>query len=63
MNKYSKTIMAGVFTQGAIDCIRSADSSDIAKADNYVAQCFDAGIAGKAILVGTTTPYGCGVKY
>jgi peroxiredoxin len=52
-----------VIYQGAIDSIRSADSADIAKADNYVAQCLEAGKAGKEISVGTTKPYGCGVKY
>jgi len=52
-----------VVYQGAIDSIRSADSEDIAKADNYVAQCLEAGKSGKPIPVGTTKPYGCGVKY
>jgi peroxiredoxin len=42
---------------GAIDSIRSTKADDIAKADNYVTQLLD------AVLVKTTTPYGCSVKY
>ena len=49
--------------QGAIDSIRSFDSSDIANAENYVAECLDAGISGKVIPASSTPPYGCSVKY
>lgn len=43
--------------QGAIDSIRSADPSDIEKAENYVAKILD------AALLTETRPYGCSVKY
>ncbi|MEM1026820.1 MAG: redoxin domain-containing protein [Planctomycetota bacterium] len=42
---------------GAIDSVRSTDSSDIVSADNYVAQVLD------AALLQNTQPYGCSVKY
>ena len=49
--------------QGAIDSIPSPNPADIAKADNYVSQAVVAIREGKAPKTGTTTSYGCGVKY
>ena len=49
--------------QGAIDSIRSARVSDIAKATNYVEAAYDAHSKGKPVAEPTTKPYGCGVKY
>lgn len=49
--------------QGAIDSIRSTDIADNAKAENYVIKALDEGMAGKAISIKTSTPYGCSVKY
>lgn len=48
---------------GAIDSIRSVNSDDIAKATPYVSNALDALIAGEAITVSSTAPYGCSVKY
>ena len=48
---------------GAIDSIRSADSSDCAKAVNYVRQTLDAALAGKPVPTAETKSYGCSVKY
>jgi len=48
---------------GAIDSIRSANSSDCAKADNYVRQTLDAALAGKPVPNPETKSYGCSVKY
>jgi peroxiredoxin len=48
---------------GAIDSIRSANSSDCAKADNYIRQTLDAALAGKPIPTPETKSYGCSVKY
>ncbi|MEM7577336.1 MAG: redoxin domain-containing protein [Planctomycetota bacterium] len=42
---------------GAIDSVRSTDSSDIASAENYVAKVLD------AALLQNTKAYGCSVKY
>ncbi|CAA6678955.1 MULTISPECIES: redoxin domain-containing protein [unclassified Lentimonas] len=52
-----------VVYQGAIDSIKSARSSDIAKATNYVKAAYESAVAGEAIEKPTTPPYGCGVKY
>jgi len=52
-----------VVYQGAIDSIKSAKSSDIAKATNYVKAAYESAAAGEPIKMPTTTPYGCGVKY
>ena len=52
-----------VIFQGAIDSIKSAKSSDIAKATNYVKAAYESAVAGDPIEKSTTTPYGCGVKY
>jgi hypothetical protein len=48
---------------GAIDSIRSSNSSDCAKADNYVRQTLDAALAGKSVPTSETKSYGCSVKY
>jgi len=42
---------------GAIDSIRSADTADVEKAENYVQKVLD------AALLKETRPYGCSVKY
>ena len=44
--------------QGAIDSVRSADPGDIKTATNYVRQVVDALLAGKAVPVAATQPYG-----
>jgi hypothetical protein len=49
--------------QGAIDDHNSADSVDIPKSKNYVAAALDQAMAGKAVAVASTHPYGCSVKY
>ena len=48
---------------GAVDDKRSPRASDIAGATNYVRAALDAGLAGNAIAVAQTQPYGCDVKY
>jgi peroxiredoxin len=48
---------------GAIDSIKSADSEDIAKADNYVLKAIEALVKGEKPAVASTDAYGCGVKY
>ncbi|OAI41857.1 alkyl hydroperoxide reductase [Verrucomicrobia bacterium SCGC AG-212-E04] len=48
---------------GAIDSIRSANQSDIAKATNYVKAALDASMEGKAVPTPVSQPYGCSVKY
>ena len=52
-----------VIYQGAIDSIKSARSSDIAKATNYVKAAYESAVAAEVIEHPTTPPYGCGVKY
>lgn len=49
--------------QGAIDSNASADSDDIAGAQNYVMAAIDNLMAGKAVETAETQPYGCSVKY
>lgn len=49
--------------QGAIDSIRSAKVSDIAKATNYVTAALTAVAAGEMPEVTSAKPYGCSVKY
>lgn len=49
--------------EGAIDSIASTDTSDIAKADNYIAQALDAMMEGREVKVKKSKPYGCSVKY
>jgi peroxiredoxin len=48
---------------GAIDSIRSSNSSDCAKADNYIRQTLDAALADKPVPTPETKSYGCSVKY
>jgi peroxiredoxin len=48
---------------GAIDDKPSTDPNDIPGANNYVAACLDASLAGKPVATHTTVSYGCGVKY
>jgi peroxiredoxin len=48
---------------GAIDSIKSTRASDIAQAENYVSKALDELLAGKAVSLASTAPYGCGVKY
>lgn len=48
---------------GAIDSIRSADQSDIAKATNYVTAALADLKAGRPVATANTQPYGCSVKY
>jgi hypothetical protein len=48
---------------GAIDSKPTADQSDIAGATNYVSQALEEAMAGKAVSVPTSRPYGCSVKY
>jgi hypothetical protein len=48
---------------GGIDDKPSTDVADIASAKNFVSAALDEGMAGKAISVATSTPYGCSVKY
>ncbi len=48
---------------GAIDSIASADTDDVAKADNYVKAALDSAMAGEAVKAATTKSYGCSVKY
>ena len=43
---------------GAIDSVRSKDPADIKGATNYIAQVLDAVLAGKAVPVAATRPYG-----
>ncbi len=55
---------AGVMAYaGAIDSIRSAKVSDIARATNYVRAALDAVAAGERPEVSRTRAYGCSVKY
>lgn len=49
--------------KGAVDSIPSTDSSDIAKATNYVSKALGELKADKAVSETTTKAYGCGVKY
>lgn len=48
---------------GAIDSIRSADKSDIAKATNYVDVALTELASGSSISTPLTKPYGCSIKY
>jgi hypothetical protein len=55
---------AGVLRySGAIDSRQSSSAKDIPSATNYVRAALDAGLAGNAIAVAQTQPYGCDVKY
>jgi peroxiredoxin len=48
---------------GAIDDKPSTKKEDIDGATNYVRASLDAAMAGKAVAVKSSTPYGCSVKY
>ena len=48
---------------GAIDDKPSSKAKDIASSTNFVRAALDAGLAGNAIAVTQTQPYGCDVKY
>ena len=48
---------------GGIDDKRSANIDDIKIAKNYVRVALDEALAGKAVSVATSTPYGCSIKY
>lgn len=48
---------------GAIDSVKSSETADIAKAENYVAKALDEMIAGSPVSTARTAPYGCSVKY
>jgi|ERR1017187_197847 hypothetical protein len=48
---------------GAIDSIASSDPSDIARATNYVRAALDSLKRGTPVLVPTSHPYGCAIKY
>ena len=48
---------------GAIDSIRSTNTDDIAKAENYVKSALASIKDGKPVSSPTTQPYGCSVKY
>ncbi len=48
---------------GAIDDKRSANPAEAKTANNYVRVALTEAMAGKAVTVGSTTPYGCSVKY
>jgi len=52
-----------VVYEGAIDSIKSADTADCDKADNYVAKALDSVLAGKSVETAKTQGYGCSVKY
>lgn len=58
LDKEGKVIYAG-----AIDSVRSTDSADIAKAENYVRQALDAALAGRPVPNAQTKSYGCSIKY
>lgn len=48
---------------GAIDDKPTSKAKDVKGAQNYLKAALDAGLAGQAIAVATTQPYGCDVKY
>ncbi len=48
---------------GAIDDKRSANPADAKTANNYVRAALTEAMAGKPVIVASTTPYGCSVKY
>ncbi|MFU8781137.1 MAG: thioredoxin family protein [Kiritimatiellia bacterium] len=52
-----------VVYQGAIDSIRSTNSDDIERAENYVQAAVTAVLAGQAVETTDTRAYGCSVKY
>ena len=52
-----------VIYNGAIDDKATPDPSDISGAKNYVSEALQEAMAGQAVAVSTTRPYGCSVKY
>ena len=52
-----------VVYNGAIDDKRSYSPEDVKGARNHVRAALDESLAGKAVSVASTTPYGCSVKY
>ncbi len=48
---------------GGIDNIASSNKDDVAKANNYVKEALDSGLAGKEVAVKASKSYGCSVKY
>lgn len=52
-----------IIYMGAIDDKRSTDPADIAGARNHVRAALEEAMAGKAVSVPSTQPYGCSVKY
>jgi peroxiredoxin len=52
-----------VIYNGAIDDKRSANPADAKTANNYVRAALTEAMSGKPVTVGSTTPYGCSVKY
>lgn len=60
---YVITATGDLAYQGAIDSIRSAKVTDIAKATNYVTAALTAVAAGQTPEVTSSKPYGCSVKY
>ncbi|HEY0161138.1 MAG TPA: thioredoxin family protein [Edaphobacter sp.] len=49
--------------QGAIDDKPTTDQADIKTAHNYLNDALNSAMAGKAVAVSSTRPYGCSVKY
>lgn len=52
-----------VIYAGAIDDKRSTNPADVKTARNHVRAALDEALAGKAVSVASTAPYGCSVKY
>jgi len=52
-----------VIYRGAIDDRRSTYPADAKSANNYVRAALSEALAGKAVTVASTAPYGCSVKY
>jgi len=52
-----------VIYAGGIDDKASTKKEDLKTAVNYVREALNAALAGKPVVVATSTPYGCSVKY
>lgn len=52
-----------IIYHGAIDSIKSTNSADVKKADNYVKAAITQAMNGEPVATKTTRPYGCSVKY
>ena len=48
---------------GALDSAATTNRDETVRAKNHVAAAVDALLAGKAVEVASTRPYGCGIKY